>query len=178
MFIATSYRIAWDDLRKLAKEINNCLPNFYEDGPAIISRSRQDIYKEIKYAFDYLAENVPNWKDSRRIPAQAIELYESFTEQQIGSNDLFAKVPFRFIEEELDKLTVGEIKVLFGFLRYASISDGNRGETWVSNKKVAETVKVSFANINKIIGSLKTKGYLVNLRKHRSGSWVRQVKLG
>lgn len=173
--IRATYEINWDELRALAKRINEILSPLAGGRQLVICNTRQHAYRCIKSAFDQMAANRPeDWKTRYGIPAQAIELYESFIEEQIGAPRRFIQVSHRFIEEELDGLTKGVIKLLFTFARYA---DFNNGETFVSNQKVAETANISFRNIDKMISLLKEKGFLINLRRHRSGTWVRKVRL-
>ena len=177
MYKITALRwVEWKELRKLAMEINECLPNFYGNGkPTIKCRSRGTIYQGIKETFDQLERITPSWRESpglsRPIPAQAIELYESLeteVERRDGSRPghMFLKVPFWFVRDGYAaELTPPEMKVLIVLGTFAYFGTGRsqgmeRGETFVGRKKIAELTGLSVASINRILASLTEKGHI------------------
>jgi hypothetical protein len=177
MYKITAAWLEWKELRNLAMEINECLPDFYGDGnPTINCRTRGTIYQGIKETFDQLEEIKPDWRESpwresRPIPARAIEFYESIeTEEERRDGrrgHWFLKVPQWFVKDGyVADLTPPELKVLIVLGTFAYFGDGlseqgmEHGETFVGRKKIAEVTGLSVASIDRILASLTEKGHI------------------
>ena len=168
MYPTASYVIEWNDLRKLAKEINDFFKEEFDVLPITLKdATRQDIIWSIKDIFDTLADHCPKetWTETfPSLPKQAIDIYESIS----ITNDLFVMVPHSFIEKELRNLTGNQAKVLLAYSRFASFSKENEGETFVGNLKIAKIAGVSPSNIDKIIRPLKEKGFVKTFKETSS----------
>lgn len=170
----------WNELKILASEINknHIIKEVREDRPIIQlgpGIGKKEVISQLKEFFTWLSDNWPDWNNGQN-EFELSELAFEFFDNMDKSNGMFAQVPFDFWDKDFFiQTTPVEWKILGICMRYASIKKENWGEFFLSNTRIAKESGLSENHIGEYIASLKKKGFLVNIRKHNSGTWVRKI---
>jgi len=164
--------VTWEELNRIKKEINSNqeISGVCERKP-IRGKSRIEIIEQLDRFFDYIAKNYPD----RTFGLSPLALHYAY---RLAARDkMFAMTPFSFIRKELWKLTGNQTKILFACKLFASFEEETRGEFFAGLDRIASVAGVSPTHIHKDIKVLKKSGFITNLRRHKSGTWVRKLNL-